>query len=228
MGQVVPLVVAVGVPLALALAVRRWPYPWPMLAAMALGGILALAELSWWIYLALRPHWSVTDGLPLQLCDAAGLVSVAALWWRRQLLVEIAYFVGLGGAIQALITPYVPEPFPNWLFFQYYVAHGGVVAAALLLVVGMRIYPRAGAVPRMLLLTAAYTALVGVVDITTGADYLYLLHPPPVPTLLDLLGPWPWYIGSAALVGLAVLFLLDAPFWWWRRHLPSRPRAAGT
>ncbi len=227
MGQVVPLAAAIGVPLALALAARGWPRSWLAPAAVTLGFILAVAELSWWVYLAIRPRWSVADGLPLQLCDAAGLVSVVALWWRRQPLVEIAYFIGLGGATQALITPYIPKPFPNWLFFQYYVAHGGVVAAALFLVVGMRIYPRPGAVPRMLLLTAAYTVLVGIVDAVTGADYLYLLRPPPVPTLLDLLGPWPWYIGSAALVGLLVLIILDAPFWW-RRRLLSRSGAADT
>ncbi|HZU15132.1 MAG TPA: TIGR02206 family membrane protein [Candidatus Dormibacteraeota bacterium] len=227
MGQVVSLAAAIGMPVGLALAARRWPRSWLVPAALALGAFLAVAELSWWVDLALRPHWSVADGLPLQLCDAAGLVSVAALWWRRRLLVEIAYFVGLGGALQALIMPYVPEPFPNWLFFQYYVAHGGVVAAALFLVVGMRIEPRPGAVPRMALLTAAYAALVGIVDVATGADYLYLLRPPPVPTLLDLLGPWPWRVGAVALIGLAVLLILDAPFWW-RRRLLSRSSTAGT
>jgi hypothetical integral membrane protein (TIGR02206 family) len=227
MGQLVPLAAALGGPVALALVARRWPRPWLAPAALVLGAVLAAAELSWWVYLALRPGWSVSDGLPLQLCDAAGLVSVAALWWRQRLLVEIAYFVGLGGALQAVITPYVPQPFPSWLFFQYYVAHGGVIAAALLLVVGMRIEPRAGAVPRMFLLTAAYTALVGVVDAATGADYLYLLRPPPVPTLLDLLGPWPWYLGSAALVGLAVLLVLDAPFWWRRHRLAGSGRVDG-
>ena len=31
-------------------------------------------------------------------------------------------------------------------------------------------------------------------------------------SLLDLMGPWPWYIASAAALALALFWLLDRPF----------------
>jgi len=141
------------------------------------------------------------------------------LWTRRQRVVEVAYFWGLAGTIQALLTPDLPQHFPSYPYFQYYIAHGGVVAAALVLVVGLRRHPRRWAVAWVAGLTVAYAALVGFVDAVTGADYMYLRSKPPSATLLDVLGPWPWYILSAAAIAVCLFAILDAPFRLRRRDL---------
>ena len=189
---------------------RRRPGAWLRVFAL----VLLADELSWWVFLAAgggEPGQRVQP-LPLQLCDVAILVAAAALWTRRQALVEVTYFWALAGTIQALLTPDLPQHFPSYPYLQYYVAHGGVVAAALVLVVGLRLHPRPWAVVRVAGLTVAYTAFVGVVDAVTGADYMFLRGKPPSPTPLDLLGPWPVYIFGAALVGLVLFAVLDAPF----------------
>jgi len=67
-------------------------------------------------------------------------------------------------------------------------------------------------------ITLAYTAFVGVVDALVGANYMFLRRPPGNWTLLRVLGPWPWYIASAAGVALALLVTLDLPFWLGRRR----------
>jgi uncharacterized membrane protein YwaF len=66
-------------------------------------------------------------------------------------------------------------------------------------------------------ITLGYTAFVGLVDALTGANYMFLRTPPGEWTLLRVLGPWPWYIASAAGVALVLLVALDAPFWRRRR-----------
>ena len=189
---------------------RRRPGAWLRVFAL----VLLADELSWWVYLAAGggERGQRIQPLPLQLCDVAILVAAAALWTRRQAIVEVTYFWALAGTIQALLTPDLPQHFPSYPYLQYYVAHGGVVAAALVLVVGLRLHPRPWAVVRVAGLTVAYTAFVGVVDAVTGADYMFLRSKPPSPTPLDLLGPWPVYIFGAALVGLALFAVLDAPF----------------
>ncbi len=198
----------------LLVAARLRPGPGTLLAARALAVVLVGDEVAWWIYLVAM-HANRAEllyALPFQLCDAAILVSAAALWFRRQILMEVTYFWGLAGTVQAVITPDLPQHFPNFLFIQYYVAHGGVVAAALLLVVGLGLWPRRGAAIRVAGLTIAYAAFVGLLDAVTGANYMYLRAKPASSTLLDLLGPWPWYIGWAALIGVALFLILDAPF----------------
>ncbi len=195
-------------------AVRLRPGPWTTTATRALAILLVGAEVAWWIYLvATHAHRAeLLYALPFQLCDAAIFVSAFALWFRWQLLVEVTYFWGLAGTIQAIFTPDLPQHFPSFPFIQYYIAHGGVVAAALLLVVGLRQWPRRRAFLWVIALTIAYTAFVGFLDAVTGADYMYLRAKPASATLLDVMGPWPWYIAWAALVAFALFIILDAPF----------------
>jgi hypothetical integral membrane protein (TIGR02206 family) len=157
--------------------------------------------------------WTVKGSLPLALCNVAVLVAATACWWRIPLVVELTYFWGLAGTLQAVITPDLNVGFPHLVFFEYLTGHLGIVLAALFLVIGMGIHPRPGSVLRVFAITAVYTAFVGLIDGVSGADYMFLRTPPGEWTVLRLLGPWPWYVVSAAAVALVLLVLLDVPFW---------------
>lgn len=202
---------------------RRRPGPWTTTASRVLGALL-LADAV--VYTAGRSlsGWSPSTSLPLALCDVAALVAAAACWWPRPVLVELTYFWGLAGTLQAVATPDVTTTFPHLAFDEYVIGHVAIVVAALFLVVGLRHFPRPGAVPRVFAITAAYTAFVGVVDAATGADYMFLRQPPAQWTLLKVLGPWPWYILSAAGLALLLLVALDSPFWAARHRERHRAR----
>lgn len=199
-------------------AARRRPGAW----IKALAAALVLDEVSWWGFLLAggEPGSQLAQSLPLQLCDIGIFVAGFALWLRPQWLVEVTYFWGLAGTVQALLTPDLPQHFPTYPYFQYYIAHGGVVAAALLLVFGLGLQPRRSAVARVAAITVAYAMFVGAVDALTGANYMYLRSKPATPTLLDAMGPWPWYILAAGVVAVVLFFALDAL----ARVVRSRPR----
>jgi hypothetical integral membrane protein (TIGR02206 family) len=165
--------------------------------------------------------WSARYDLPLQLSNASELVSAAALWWRTPFLVELTYFWGLGAVLQALATPDFPEHFPDPAYFRFYIAHGGVLFAAVFLTIGLRITPRAGATIRVFLTTIGYTAVVGLADLVTGGNYMYLRQKPVSGSLLNFMGPWPWYIASGLLLAVVFLTILNAPFWLARRRLAA-------
>lgn len=194
----------------LVIAARRSPGRW----LYVLATVLVVDEVSWWIYLLAGgvPGSRLAQSLPLQLCDVAIFVAAAALWTRNQILAEVTYFWALAGTLQALLTPDLPQHFPSYPYWQYYIAHGGVVGAALLLVIGMRLHPRRWAVVRVAVITVAYTIVVGAVDAVTTSNYMYLRSKPSSSTLLDVMGPWPVYILAATLVGFALFAVLDAPF----------------
>ncbi|MGA2520432.1 MAG: TIGR02206 family membrane protein [Acidimicrobiales bacterium] len=197
---------------ALCLAGRRRRGPWRPVVARLIGLALLADAVSYSVGLAVAGTWSPKTSLPLALCDAGVLVAAAACWWRTPVLVELTYFWGLAGTLQAVITPDLNVGFPHLVFFQYVVGHLGIVAAALFLVVGMGLAPRRGAVVRVFTITALYTTFVGAVDAATGANYMFLRAPPGEWTLLRVLGPWPWYVVSAAGVALVLFTALDWPF----------------
>jgi hypothetical integral membrane protein (TIGR02206 family) len=212
---------------------RRRPGAWTTAVCWAIGVALALDAGSYTVSLLVAGDWSARTSLPLPLCDVAVLIAAAACLWRLPLLVELTYFWGLAGTLQGVVTPDLSVGYPHLVFWQYTVGHLGIVFAALFLVVGMGCVPRPRSVPRVFAVTLAYTALVGSVDAVAGANYLFLRAPPGEWTLLRILGPWPWYLLSAAAVALVVFTALDAPFWARRRRGSGRsprhpdPRGVG-
>jgi hypothetical integral membrane protein (TIGR02206 family) len=202
--------------LATSLAARRWPGTWRTTVARLIGLALAADVITYSVQQSTNGSWTATTDLPLALCDVAALVAALACWWPVALLVELTYFWGGAGTLQAVITPDLGVGFPHLVFFEYLVGHLGIVCAALFLVVGLGLSPRPGSVPRVFGLTALYAAFVGLVDALSDANYMFLRRPPGEWTVLRLLGPWPWYTVSAAGVAL-LLVLLDWPFWKARR-----------
>ena len=207
---------------ALVAAARLRPGAWVVVACRVLAIVIVTNEASWSVWAAIHHVWAVNYALPLQLCDIAAFVSAAALWYRRPLLVELTYFWGLAGTTNGIITPDLGEHFPSYLFLQYYIAHGAIVGAALLLVVGLRIAPRPWAAVRMVGFTAGLAVFDGVTDVVTNGNYMYLRHAPGVHSLLDLMGPWPWYLLTASALALVFFVVLDLPFTIGRRIAARR------
>lgn len=191
---------------------RRRPGGWIDIAAYALAVTLVVNEVAWWAVISVRGEWGWDYALPLYLCDAAGFVAAAALVTRRPLLVEVTYFWGLAGTVQAIITPDLRYDFPSYFYFQYFIQHTGIVLAALYLVVGLRIVPRRGSILRIVAITLAFSAIAGLADVITHGNYMYLAHKPGGGSLLDYMGPWPVYILAGIPLATAIIFLLDLPF----------------
>jgi uncharacterized membrane protein YwaF len=62
----------------------------------------------------------------------------------------------------------------------------------------------------IVIVTAAFAVFVGVADVITGANYVYLRHKPERSSLLDVMGPWPAYIFAGAAFALVVFGALAA------------------
>lgn len=175
--------------------------------------VVFVNEASWWVWLALTHNaMSLAYTLPLQLCDVAAVITIVALWWRRPALVELAYFWGVAGTLNGLITPDIPEHFPAFPYVQYFVQHAALPGSALFLVAGLRIAPRPWAFLKVYGWTVVLLVVDSMANLLTGGNYLFLRQAPGVGSLLDLMGPWPRYIFGAALLAMIFFAVLDAPF----------------
>ena len=156
-------------------------------------------------------HWYKT--LPLQLCDWAMFVIIVALWSGNRRWLEIAYFWGIGGTLQALITPNLRFGFPDLRFISFFVAHSGIIIGIVFLMLVYRFRPRPIAIVHTFLWTELYFVVAFTVDLLTGENYGFLLHKPEATSLLSFLSDWrPLYLIEFHLVAFAFFALLYAPF----------------
>ena len=158
---------------------------------------------------------SVENFLPLHLCDVATLTAGFALITKRPLLCALTYFWGLAATMQALLTPALSVGFPNMAFVMFFVQHFAIVATALYLpmVEGWR--PRQPLWKAPLEIYACsliYLMFAMTVNKLLGTNFAFASHPPLNPSLIDHLGPWPWYLVSMQLIALIFFYLLTLPF----------------
>lgn len=179
-----------------------------------LAGLLVVNELGWHAWHVYYGLWSVKTLLPLNLCNLMVFASAWTLLQRSQVGYEFIYLLGTPAASQVLITPALgPYGFPHILFFQIFISHGGVVLASLYLTLGEGMRPRGWqAVWRVIIWTLLYSLLVFGLNQVLGSNYLFLAYKPPAATLMDYLGPWPWYCLSMAAIGVVLVILMYIPF----------------
>jgi hypothetical integral membrane protein (TIGR02206 family) len=201
---------------AAAVLVPAWARGRPPARRVALSRALAVVVLGAYAaehaLFALRGTWQLERNLPLHLSDVVVVVSAAALWTGRPLLAELTWFWALTASLQAALTPDLSVGAESPFFWTFFLTHAGPIVAAALLVAGRGLAPRRGAVARAFGATAAVAAAAALASALTGGNYMYLRERPESASLLDLLGPWPWYVAGAAAVGLALFVLLDLPF----------------
>ncbi len=161
---------------------------------------------------------TAATNLPCHLCDLASFIGAYALIKRDQLACELLYFLGIAGTLQGLLTPALTLDWPHPRFIVFFALHGGVVLAALYVVFGRLQIPRRGAVMTAFKLLLVYAMFAGLADYFSGGNYGFLRSKPSTASILDHLGPWPWYIGSLLIVSLAIFTLLDLPFWRHRKR----------
>jgi hypothetical integral membrane protein (TIGR02206 family) len=190
--------------------VRCHPGPWMTPAARALALLIFVGWFGEYVADVIQGIWSIQYTLPLQLTDVISVTTIFALWTRRPALVELVYFWALSASLQATLTPDLADTFPSVFYFTYFIYHVGAITAACVLVFGYRIYPRRGAIWRVYGATFAFAVLPAVADVITGGNYMYLNYKPAHGSLLSVMGPWPWYIVGAAVIGLVMMLLLDA------------------
>ena len=210
--HILTVTISAAVVTVLVTAARMRPGAWTVPAARALAVLIVVNELSWFAWEWWRGVFNLQNDLPLHLCDVAAFAAAAALWTRRPLLVELTYFWGIAGTANGVLTPDIGDHFPTYQFFQYFIQHAAIPGAALLLVIGFRIYPRPWAAVRVFGMSLGLLVVDAFANLLTNGNYLFLRSVPPGSNVLGLLGPWPWYIAGAAVLAAAIFAVLDLPF----------------
>jgi hypothetical integral membrane protein (TIGR02206 family) len=188
--------------------------------ALVLGAVILVLNVIMQIW-AIKPAHPLA-GLPLQLSDMAPYAAVGALWTYRWWPAALTYYWGLVLSTQALVTPVLSAPdFPGIEFLAFFAIHVLVVWAAVFLAWGIGVRPTWRGYRFTVLVTVLWVGAMLLLNAYAGTNYGFVSAKPSTPSLLDLLGPWPWYLLPETVLVLGVWALLTVG---WNRRSRDNER----
>jgi hypothetical integral membrane protein (TIGR02206 family) len=214
LAHLIVIALTISLPFVFAAFARksRWPRSERIIARL-LAGLLLFNYVGYEIYLALTAGLEWQKALPFQLCDWAMVAILVALLTGRERWLEVAYFWGIGGTLQAILTPDLKYAFPDIRFLTFFIAHSGIVIAIAFMMIMKNFRPHWISIVRTFAWSELYFALAITVDLITGENYGYLLHKPAAASLLDALSDnRVVYILQMHLLALIFFFVLYLPF----------------
>lgn len=200
--------------------VRGTPREQPYRRALAVSMVVVMVPLQ--LIDLLPGRFRLDTSLPLQLCDVAWVTAAIALWTGRRLPGVLVQYWGLTLTTQALITPWLHEDFPDPKFWLFWFMHLAIVWTAVLLTWGLGVRPDWRDYRRAVAATVTWMAAVFAINLALDTNYGFV-NAKPAGSVLDLLGPWPAYLGVEIAVVAAVWALMTLA---WQRSQPrSQPRS---
>ena len=201
-------------PFLLAAIVRRTKSP--DIERVIIATLSALLVLNYAVYMMLVRRFGAVSWqqvLPLQLCDWGMVVVIVAMWRKSERWFEVAYFWGIGGTLQAVLTPNLRFGFPDFRFLSFFVSHCGIIVGVIFLMLTRGYRPRPMSIVRVYLWSELYFVITIVADAYTGFNYGFLLHKPEAFSILNFLSDSrPVYLLQMHGVALLFFLVLYAPF----------------
>jgi len=182
--------------------------PLRILIRAALISAMIIPQLILYILYTINEAWDPQVHLPLELCSISLYLSCVMLITRSYFLYQIMVFAGIGGAMQAILTPNLLEPYPHFIYFHFFICHLAIVLASLYMTWIEDYRPRLRSIGITMIFLNVLVIVVGTVNWFLDANYMFLAYKPITPSILDFLGPYPYYLLAEELVAFVLFFLI--------------------
>ena len=191
--------------------------------------ILWANEIGWHLWHIFTGTWTIQTMLPLHLCSVLVWTGALMLVTKDYSIYEFCYFLGIGGAFQAVLTPDLGiYGFPHYRFFQTFISHGLIITAAIYMTIIENFRPTWKSMLRVSIWMNIYMVIVYFINSAIGSDYLMINAKPATASILDLFPPWPIYIIYMEALGIVTFLLLYIPFIikdWRTKNITARDSA---
>jgi hypothetical integral membrane protein (TIGR02206 family) len=165
-------------------------------AEVAVGISLIIIEVSYHLWMVVNDMWDVSHGIPLELCSISLILSVLLLLTRNKVIYEILLFTALLGASQAIFTPLLNFDFPHFRFFHFFYTHVMMIWVVFYFTWVHGYRPTIWSVVKLFIFLNVLLPIIMLINKAVNGNYMFLSHKPNSASLLNLLGPYPWYILS--------------------------------
>ncbi|HEX5625243.1 MAG TPA: TIGR02206 family membrane protein [Saprospiraceae bacterium] len=200
---------------------RGWDEKMRFRSAWLFSILLATSVIWWMFFRIMQGSFDLREDLPFHLCNILTLLFPIALYYRLRWFFGILYFWVLAGTLQAVITPDLKEPFPHFIYFRYWLVHCGLVSLIFYGIHALRWKVHLRDIKYAIIGANVYLVFSLLVNWWTGGNYFFTMRKPDAESMLDYLGPWPWYMFTGQLVMLALFALYYAPLWYWEKRRAS-------
>lgn len=168
--------------------------------------------------LMIQGLWDYKSDMALHMCGFSLLLTSWALYSRRQSAFELAYFWGIAGATQAILTPDLTGIWNPLGIFIFFFSHSMIILNVvwMMVVEGMRL--RKSALINTIIVTNGFCFIMSIFNQVIGGNYWYLCERP----LSDspfLIGEWPIYLVAIQISGIIMMGLIYLPWLKYFRQL---------
>ncbi len=208
------ILLTIALPFVLAAVVLRTKSLWIKQAIVAgLSAVLIVNYVAYLIFIRSQGTADWRQMLPMQMCDWGMVVVIVAMWTGSQRWFEVAYFWGIGGTLQAVLTPNLRYGFPDWRFISFFTLHSTIIVGVVFLMLIYHYRPYPTSIVRVWLWSEFYFVVTLIVDALTDFNYGFLLHKPEAFSILSFLSDSrPTYLLELHGVALVFFLVLYVPF----------------
>lgn len=155
--------------------------------------------------------FDIKEDLPFHLCNFLTIIYPFFAFFKKRWLFGILYFWVLVGTFQAILTPDLKENFPHPIYFKYWIVHCGLVVLVLhaLIVLKFKVYYQD--LRSAIVGANVYLIFSIIINMLSGGNYFFSMRKPDAASLLDYLGPWPWYLFTGQIVMLILFYMYYLP-----------------
>ena len=165
-------------------------------------------------------NWNIQSNLPLQMCGFSSIMGGIVLFWRRQIIYEFVFFMGISSAIHAFLTPEFTMGTQGYFFYDYYLNHGLILLVPLYLTFILDFKPTSGSWWKAFIFAQIFLPPVALANWMLDANYMYMCQKP-IADNPFVIGEWPWYFLIMEAAGILHFFLLYIPFglkYYWKKQ----------
>ena len=184
-----------------------------------LGTLIASNYIVWVILEIIAGTFDIKIHLPFHLCRVANMMILLVMIYKNNLLFQIVYYWGMSGVFQGIVTPDIVNDFPHFHFIRFWLGHNGMVICLVYAIVVHKMRPSILGLKYAFISINIFLMISIIANLILDANYFWICGKPPVKSLLDYLGPWPWYILSAQFIALLNFVLAYLPFYMLKKSL---------
>ena len=162
------------------------------------------------IYRIADNNFSIIDDLPLHMCGLSLYLGSYTLYKQYQQGFELCYFWGIGGALQAILTPDTTDFTNNYYIFAFMLSHALIILNVLWMIIVLDMRFKKFALLRTIIITNLLLIPIAAVNILLDSNYFYLSQKPPADNPF-LIGEWPIYLFYLEFFAIIILAILNIP-----------------